>query len=67
MMTIPEFLSHTEALDAKYKEEATAYFCEQRALVSKQIKYTKWTIVCSIAIAVATVVYAVFSVLAYYR
>jgi len=56
-----------ERAEKEYHEEASAYFKEQRALVAKQSKYTTWTMLTSIAIAIATVVYAIFAILQYLK
>lgn len=56
-----------EKADIEYKVQSAAYFKEQRALIDKQVKYTTWTMIASITIAIATIVYAIFAVLQYFK
>jgi hypothetical protein len=54
-----------ERADKEYKEQAAAYFKEQRELIADQKKYTFWTKWATIVMASATLVMAVFMALQY--
>jgi hypothetical protein len=55
-----------EHVDTKYKEEATAYYKEQRELIADQKHYSKTTFWSTIATGTATIVMAIFMALQYF-
>lgn len=54
-------------IDAEFKVTIIDFLNEQRALIVDQKKYVKWTFRLSIAITFATVVYAFFAMLQYFK
>lgn len=55
-----------QKIDAEFKVTIIDFLNEQRTLIKQQATYTKWTMGCTIAIAIATVVYAFFEVLHFF-